>query len=85
MRFAAVITAAGAIVALGAACLAAPPAQAQDRASAIEAAIKSSWTRTTPEWRERLVRIGKDVEPLLAWNRPYLLIGLASRVASKDR
>jgi|KBSSwiStaDraftv2_1062776.scaffolds.fasta_scaffold11673_4 L-cysteine S-thiosulfotransferase len=56
MRFAAVITAAGAIVALGAACLAAPPAQAQDRASAIEAAIKGSWTRTTPEWRERLVQ-----------------------------
>jgi sulfur-oxidizing protein SoxX len=56
MRFAAVITAAGAVVALGAACLAAPPAQAQDRASAIEAAIKGSWTRTTPEWRERLVQ-----------------------------
>jgi sulfur-oxidizing protein SoxX len=61
MRIAAVVTAAGAVVALGAACLAArlgtvEVAHAQDRASAVEAAIKSSWTRTTPEWRERLVQ-----------------------------
>jgi L-cysteine S-thiosulfotransferase len=56
MRIGAFFTTAGAAVALGAACCAASLAHAQDRAPAVEAAIKGSWTRTTPEWRERLVQ-----------------------------
>ena len=56
MRIKGVVTAAGVAVALSAACFPLRHALSQEREPAVEAAIKESWTRTTPEWRDRLVQ-----------------------------